>query len=139
VAGKRRRPSQGPLPPKPGGAPRPGALRPGSKAPTFGGYKKQDAGEFAQHAQQVKDVAGGRDIVESAVPENRRERRPAPFDREELQVVRSWVHNRPLEATSPAAAMVPYPRMWSTKRGRYSKFQVPGMGAFGLVRARPTF
>ena len=68
-----------------------------------------------------------------------RERRPAPFDREELQVVRSWVHSRPLEASSPAAALVPYPRMWSTKRGRYSKFQVPGMGAFGLIRARPTF
>jgi hypothetical protein len=110
-------------------------MRGGGKS--FGGYKRQDVAEFTEHADEVKEVQRGRDIVEAKNPE--RESRPAPFDRKELQVVRSWARGRPLEPTSPAATMIPYPRMWSSKRGRYSKFKLPGAGSYGLVRARPTF
>ena len=84
-----------------------------------------------------EQVAKGQDIVEGLTPD--REKRAAPFDRKGLQEVRSWTRSRPLEPTSPAAALVEYPRMWTTKRGRYSKFRIPGAGTYGLLRARPTF
>jgi len=126
---KGKKGAKGPMPPPP--------KKGKSKKKTFGGYRVQDAGEFAEHADEVKGVTGGRDIVD--VDTDDREKRPAAFDRKELQVVRSWARSRPLEPTSPAAAMVPYPRTWTTKRGRYSKFRLPGAGVYGLLRARPTF
>lgn len=128
MADNRRR-TPGPLPPVPQGR--------GGRQTSFGGYKKQDASEFADHADEVRSLAGGRDFVER--PSAEHEKRPAPFDRQELQVVRSWTKRRPLEPTAPASAMVDYPRMWSTKRGRYSKFKIPGAGAYGLLRSRPTW
>ncbi len=79
----------------------------------------------------------GKDIVDAH--NATRERRPAPFDRRDLMVVRSWLSRRPLETMPAAAAMVPYPRMWTTKRGRYCRFRAPGAGVYGIVRARPTF
>ncbi len=101
------------------------------------GYKAQEIEEFSDHAKKVKHLHEGNDVVEKRPPNQ--ETRPAPFDRKELQVVRSWVKRRPLEPTHPASAMVEYPRMWTSKRGRYSKFSLPGTGAYGLLRARPTF
>ena len=103
----------------------------------FGGYKAQDVGEFAAHASEVKDITAGRDFVEPAGSGH--EKRPAAFDRQQLEVVRAWVKSRPLEPTAPAPARIPYPRMWTTKRGRYSKFKLPGAGVYGIVRSRPTF
>jgi hypothetical protein len=130
---KRRPPS--PHPPAPGG----GSKGASSRNPTgnFQGYTRQDPSEFRDHANEIKALATGTDFVErkDADPE----KRPPAFDRQELQVVRSWVKRRPLEPNSPAAAMVPYPRMWTTKRGRYAKFRVSGTGAYGLIRCRPTF
>ena len=125
----------GPQPPTPAAGAH-GGIRSGS---SFGGYKKQDASNFAEHAQEVKRLAGGGDIVEGSSSAHNAEKRPAPFNRKELQVVRSWAKSRPLEPNSPAAAMVDYPRMWTTKRGRYAKFNIPGTGTYGLVRARPTY
>ncbi|MEZ4270584.1 MAG: hypothetical protein R3C68_03860 [Myxococcota bacterium] len=123
---------RGPNPPRPSP---PRGNKKGAK--NFGGYKTQDVEEFAKHAQEVKSLASGRDIVERKNPP--REKRPPAFDRQQLQVVRSWVKSRPLEPLSPAAAMIAYPRMWTTKRGRYCKFKSPSAGAYGIIRSRPTF
>ncbi|MCK5689570.1 hypothetical protein KAI87_09895, partial [Myxococcota bacterium] len=57
----------------------------------------------------------------------------------DMLVVRAWAEKRTLDATPQASAMVSFPRMWTTKRGRYAKFKAPGAGVYGLVRARPTF
>lgn len=130
---KEQHPPQGLQPPAPAAGTSRGAPSPRS----FGGYKKQDAGEFTEHAEEIKQLAKGHDIVEG--PTHDREKRPAAFDRKGLQVVRSWSRSRPLEPTSPAAALVEYPRMWTTKRGRYAKFRIPGAGTYGILRARPTF
>ena len=90
----------------------------------FGGYKMQNLEEFEKHTEEVKTLARGKDIVEGLT--SKAEQRPPAFDRQELQVVRSWLQRRPLEPTHPAAAMIAYPRMWTTKRGRYCKFRAPG-------------
>lgn len=130
----RRRPTGGPLPPIPGK----GAKGAGTAAgKSFGGYKKQNVSDFQAHAKEIRDLASGQDFVESTA--RNMEKRPAPFDRQELQVVRSWVRGRPLETAAPASTMVPYPRQWNTKRGRYSKFRIGGSGGYGLIRARPTY
>lgn len=105
--------------------------------PVFPGYRAQKADEFERHAAEVKAQQRGRSSVDSATED--REHRPAPFDRKELMAVRSWILTRPLEPTSPAAALVRYPRLWTTKRGRYARFRVPGAGIYALLRARPTF
>jgi hypothetical protein len=102
----------------------------------FGGYKQQNLKDYDAHAQELKKLARGKDFVERA--EGPMEKRPAPFDRAELEVVRQWLRSRPLEPTPAAAAKVPYPRMWTTKRGRYAQFKLAECN-FGLVRARPTF
>lgn len=119
----------GPMPPPP--------MTGKSKKKTFGGYPVQNIGEFAEHADEVIDIAAGRDIVDAEARD--REKRPSAFDRKGLQKIRSWTRGRPLEPNSPAATMVPYPRTWTTKRGRYSRFRLPGAGIYGLLRARPTF
>src|SRR5688572_19476626 len=105
----------------------------GDKKKDFGGYKTQDVGEFANHAGEIKDLVAGKDFVEGQ--HTKRETRPAPFDRRELEVVRSWVQSRPLEPNKPASALISYPRMWTTNRGRYTKFRLPGAGVYGLVRS----
>jgi hypothetical protein len=129
---------KGPLPPPP-------ASRDGRRGGTGGGpggdgrgkKKKQSRHpETEAHAREIREVARGRDIVDGAAE---MEKRPAPFDRKELMVVRSWLERRPLEPKAQATALVQYPRMWTTKRGRYCKFKAPGAGIYGLLRARPTF
>lgn len=109
------------------------------KKKDFGGYSAQDVEEFAAHAAQIKKLASGEDIVETAAKVDATEKRPAAFDRDQLQVVRSWTRSRPLEPTHPASALIEYPRMWTTNRGRYAKFSLPGSGSYGILRARPTF
>ena len=93
-------------------------------------------GVTTEHAQEVKAVAGGKSVVEQIMDA---ERRPPAFDRKELMVVRSWKDQQPLESSKAATAMVQYPRLWTTKRGRYCKFRAPGAGCYALLRARPTF
>jgi hypothetical protein len=93
--------------------------------------------ETEKHAKEVREVARGRDIVDRSLLA--REVRPPLFKNQDMLLVRSWMMRRPLEPTSPAAALVHFPRMWSTKRGRYCRFQAPGAGVYGLLRARPTF
>jgi hypothetical protein len=95
-----------------------------------------DKADTSKHAEEVVSVAKGKDIVEQPAP---REERPPGFDRKEMMVVRSWMERRPLEPASPATAMIEYPRMWTTKRGRYCKFKAPGGGVYALLRARPSF
>jgi hypothetical protein len=129
-------------PPKPGPPPPKGAAKTPrgakKKRRDFGGFKVQDALEYEAHAKEVKQLAAGKDFVERQSPE--REKRPAPFDRKELGVVRSWVARRPLESAPPAAALIDFPRLWNTKRGRYVRFRAPGgLGSYALLRARPTF
>lgn len=103
----------------------------------FGGYKSQDVDEYAGHAAEIRALASGRDIVEMGARDA--EKRPAAFDRKELGVIRSWVNRRPLEPTQPAAALVDFPRLWSTKRGRYCRFKAPGAGTYAILRARPSY
>ncbi|MBI3178554.1 MAG: hypothetical protein HYZ27_02775 [Deltaproteobacteria bacterium] len=103
---------------------------------------KPDPAETRRHAEEIRGQAKGRDTVESrarAQDAAEREGKPAAFDGEDLLVVRSWLKRRPLETAPAAAALIQYPRMWTTKRGRYCKFKAPGAGVYGLLRARPTF
>jgi len=130
-----RRPPKGPRPPRPKGRGRPGKKK--KKVKNFGGYKVQEANEFETHAKEIKALTKGKDYVD--LSGQRHEQRPAPFDRKQLQVVRSWLKSRPLEPMSPASALVPYPRMWNTKRGRYTRFKIPGAGTYGILRSRPSF
>ena len=103
----------------------------------FGGFKTQDPDEFKAHADEVKALVSGRDFVE--VEDGDAEQRPAAFDRLDLQVVRSWCQQRPLEPRRAAAALVPYPRLWTSKRGRYARFATPAGFTLALLRARPSF
>ena len=98
---------------------------------------EEEVKETQAHANEVRSLHSGRDIVERPAQET--EKRPAAFDRQELQVVRSWLKRRPLEPNRPASAMVAYPRLWTTNRGRYCRFKAPGGGNYALLRARPTF
>ena len=125
-----RGPPGSPAPPAPLG-------KGGGAKRDFGGYKSQDVDEYAGHAAEIRALASGRDIVELAPRDT--EKRPAAFDRKELGVIRSWVNRRPLEPTQPAAALVEFPRMWATKRGRYCHFKAPGAGTYALLRARPSY
>jgi hypothetical protein len=127
---------KGPMPPPPAG--RDGRRGGGSQADGRGKKKKQPSKhpQTEAHAQEVREVARGRDIVDGPKAQ---EKRPPAFDRKELLVVRSWLDRRPLEPTPQATALVQYPRLWATKRGRYCRFKAPGAGVYGLLRARPTF
>ena len=60
------------------------------------------------------------------------------FESRDVLVVRAWLVRRSVEPAPQAAALIKFPRMWSTKRGRYCNFSTPG-ATFGLMRARPTF
>ncbi len=103
-----------------------------------GGQKQGGKEETEEHAREVKAVMRGQDIVESGASAID-EKPPAAFDGSQMQVVRSWMDSRPLEPKTAATAMVPYPRNWNSKRGRYCKFKAPGAGVYGILRARPTF
>ena len=109
-------------------------LRP--PAPVPGNKGKPKTAGTEKHAQEVKALARGKSIVE---PASEAEKRPAAFDGQDLLVVRSWLTRRPLEPKPTAPALVQYPRLWTTKRGRYCKFKAPGAGTYALLRARPTF
>lgn len=104
-----------------------------------GGQKQGGKEDTEEHAKEVKAVMGGQDIVESAASGTEVEKRPAAFESDQMKVVRSWLDSRPLEPKTAATAMVPYPRNWNSKRGRYCKFKAPGAGVYGILRARPTF
>jgi hypothetical protein len=124
-------------------APKPGQRLPGKAVGIKGkgkgksGKKDERHPETEAHAKEVREVTRGRDIVEKKATTH--EKRPPAFDRKELMVVRKWLKDRPLEPNPSATAMIPFPRQWTTKRGRYCKFQAPGAGVYGLLRARPTF
>jgi len=89
------------------------------------------------HARDVVEVTAGRDVVDQAP--SPREQRLAAFQGPAMMVVRSWLERRTVEAPPTPAALVAFPRSWSTRRGRYCRFVAPGAGVYGLVRARPTF
>ncbi|MBN1962176.1 MAG: hypothetical protein JW841_14645 [Deltaproteobacteria bacterium] len=93
--------------------------------------------ETKEHADEVREVLSGRNIVE--LNKATRERQLAVFHSPDMLVVRSWMSRRPIESPQPASAMVAFPRMWTTNRGRYCSFKAPGAGRYGLVRSRPTF
>lgn len=103
--------------------------------------KKVDVlAETEAHAKEVREVIRGRDIVERPISAKlHREKKPAGFARADILVVRTWLSQRPLESPISATALVAFPRMWSTRRGRYCRFNAPGAGAYGLVRARASF
>jgi hypothetical protein len=105
--------------------------------------KKKDVKKHADteaHAQEVREVIRGRDIVERPTKQaTLREQKPPAFARADIIVVRTWLAQRPLEPPISATALVAFPRMWSTRRGRYCRFNAPGAGAYGIVRARPSF
>jgi len=84
----------------------------------------------------VKAVSQGKSIVE---PKRDPEGHAAAFASQDLLVVRAWLERRPIEAAGPAPALVQYPRLWTTKRGRYCRFKAPGAGTYAILRARPTF
>ncbi len=114
-----------------------GGARLGGKGQRGTGKQKSKHPETEQHAREVREVARGRDIVERKG--EAAESRPAVFRGSDMLFVRSWLQRRPLEAPSTAAALVHYPRMWTTRRGRYCRFVAPGAGSYGLLRARPSF
>lgn len=120
----------------PGGKPPPRGQGGGKNGPKSKGKNKSDT---EAHAKEVREVIKGKDTLERPIPPELRERKPAAFNRIDMIVVRGWLRNRPLEPPISATAMVAFPRMWTTKRGRYCKFNAPGAGAYGLVRARPSF
>jgi hypothetical protein len=109
----------------------PPGKRGGKKVP-----KKSATSETEQHAKEVRAVIRGKDIVDR--PEKKSDGSPAQFTGD-MMFVRSWMKNRPLEPQVQAAALVHFPRQWATRRGRYCRFQAPGAGSYGLLRARPTF
>jgi|WetSurMetagenome_2_1015567.scaffolds.fasta_scaffold1026936_2 hypothetical protein len=117
---------------------------PGSRSPAHGLRPPAPAArgkgtkltETEKHAKEVQAVARGMSIVE---PAHESEKRPPAFESRDLLVVRSWLTRRPLEPKPVAPALVQYPRLWTSKRGRYCKFKAPGAGSYALLRARPTF
>jgi hypothetical protein len=133
MANRKGQSGQGPMPPAPNSSTSSGS----SLRESFGAYKKQEKSDFVDHASEVQDIIRGRDIVENR--ESSTEKKDAAFEHDELQVVRSWVKKRPLEAYKAPSALVAYPRLWNTRRGRYTRFALPGAGAYGLLRARPSF
>jgi hypothetical protein len=83
-------------------------------------------------------VSEGFDAVECS-PENG-EKVGKAFNGGALIAAKSWLKGRPGEPVANAAAVIKFPRMWSTQRGRYSRFKVPGgKGVYGLLRARPSY
>ncbi len=117
------------------------SCRPGPGGKKKDDKKKKATADTEAHAKLVREVIRGKDIVDKphTSHEPSRERRPAAFHRIDMIVVRTWLRHRPLEPPLSATALVAFPRMWTTKRGRYCKFNAPGAGAYGLVRARPSF
>ena len=122
-----------------------GLATPAGRRPGPGGKKKNAKKKATEdteaHAKLVREITRGKDIVDrpDSGKEPPRERRPAAFQRIDMIVVRQWLRQRPLEPPISATALVAFPRMWTTRRGRYCKFNAPGAGAYGLVRARPSF
>jgi len=116
----------------------------GPTPPPPGGEQRRGRSGLAQgatqaHAREVVDVTAGRDAV---VPSPRsRDERLGAFAGPAMLVVRAWLERRPVDAPpAPTPAMlVAFPRLWTTRRGRYCRFVAPGAGVYGLVRARPTF
>ncbi len=101
------------------------------------GITQAKLSDTERHAEEIKAVARGKSIVEKSRFQTAK--KPPAFDREQLMAVRAWLQIRPFEANPTASPLVKYPRMWTTKRGRYCRFRSPAAGVYGLLRARPTF
>ena len=100
----------------------------------------QNPEDTEEHAREVRAVLMGQDIVEGlAGGAEGLETRPPAFEQRRMMMVRAWFGRRPLEPPMATAALVAFPRMWTTKRGRYCRFRAPGAGVYGILRARPTF
>ncbi len=117
--------------------------KPPARGPTPPPPRRAAPAEIRRHAEEIRAQNAGKDTLEKgagavAAPTGR-EAKPPGFDHRELLVVRAWLKRRPLETAPAAAALIQYPRLWATKRGRYCKFKAPGAGVYGLLRARPTF
>jgi len=99
----------------------------------------------AQHASEVLNISRGQDIVEYETlkrsPPSVLRNKPVvgKFSSEEFVEMKRWLGQQPVDAPAPTSPMISYPRMWSTRRGRYCKFKSPGAGSYGLLRARATF
>jgi hypothetical protein len=93
--------------------------------------------ETEDHAKQVRAILRGQDGQLEWHEQNAE--RPPGFESQDMLVVRAWLTRRSVEAPPQAAALIKFPRMWSTKRGRYCNFSTPGAGSYGLMRARPSF
>lgn len=126
MAGARHDGPGGPRPPPPAPA--------GRKARGAGGREHTGPGEHAREGREPRRGGGG--VERHPIT---REQRLAVFHTPEMLVVRSWLARRPLEPAVPAAALIAFPRDWTTRRGRYCRFAAPGAGVYGLLRARPTF
>ncbi|MBJ80409.1 MAG: hypothetical protein CMH60_03745 [Myxococcales bacterium] len=109
-------------------------LRP-PQSNALGPDKRTKHHETQAHANQVRQVTHGQDSVAG---KSAQESAKGGFE-PDLLMVRSWLEKRPMEPNNAKAAMIPYPRQWATKRGRYCKFRAPGAGTYALIRARPTF
>lgn len=99
-----------------------------------------------QHAHEVRNLLQGQDIVERNSKESGSTDAatgPTPNDaspeKQAMMSVKNWMKERPIDMPLPAAPMIQFPRMWTSRRGRYCKFKAPGAGTYGLVRARPSF
>ena len=126
----------------------------GSQRNKFGGGPKfslslpQPGAQLTQrHAHEVRNLLQGQDIVDrnnSAEPSATEPgTAPTPNDsspeNRQIMSVKNWMKERPIDVPAPAAPMIQFPRMWTSRRGRYCKFKAPGAGTYGLVRARPSF
>ena len=126
--------------------PRRGERNPRPKPHKFGlSLPRPNPALTQHHAQEVRGIQGGQDIVdqETLRQEHPASRSPAAqggaFSEHQFVEVKDWLRARPANAATPSAPVISYPRMWSTRRGRYCKFKSPGASGYGLMRARATF
>ena len=126
--------------------PRRGKRNPRPEPHKFGlSLPRPDPGLTQHHAQEVRGVLGGQDIVDKESlrqPSPGSPTSPPPqgaFNAQQFVEVKEWLRARPANVVAPTAPVISYPRMWSTRRGRYCKFKSPGASGYGLMRARATF
>lgn len=126
--------------------PRRGKRNPRPEPHKFGlSLPRPDPTVTQHHADEVRGVQGGQDIVEKDTLRRSRRRAPASpppqgvFSTQQFVEVKEWLRARPANVVAPTAPVIAFPRMWSTRRGRYCKFKSPGASGYGLMRARATF
>ena len=104
------------------------------------GFDKEDKALTKGHAEEMRAIARGHNTLERSSAKPNNDNNEFFAKPTELLKVRSWVQNRPVDSASPPqAALVAFPRLWTTNRGRYCRFQAPGAGSYGILRARPSF